>query len=357
MKQLLRFSLFLLVFISASSCSEDLAEDGTKRGVLNYVGNSKHNGKNYAVFVYSRMETIESAEQSTGYFYYWLTFTLDAETGKKIYSTDYEIGDYSGAFIGLSDQYAFFSAKNEVYAIDLFSNNKIVKPEALKALIHSKNLQIKQSIASIEVDAYRNLRVLTSAGDLYLLNRTTLKGKLIEESLKTDPAYQLSSIENFYGNTQLIGNSTLGFVLSDTTTLLIESFNPSNSYQSFLYKARHPSRQNYVEMLRNMRYEKLDSSVFLQGNIIGLSDNGLMLTYLNSLGASGSEQIGLYQLDKHAFSWSKPVQSLYDPVENSNTYTLSWNADGVSFFIGAVSNNYTPFSLVDAKTGKVKWKF
>ncbi|MDH4473823.1 MAG: hypothetical protein QE487_14555 [Fluviicola sp.] len=357
MKQLLRFSLFLLVVLSGSSCSEDLAEDGTKRGVINYVGKSKHNGKNYAVFVYSRMETIESADQSTGYFYYWLTYTLDAKTGKQVYSTEYEIGDYSGAFIGVSDQYAFFSAKDEVYAIDLYANNKIVKPVALKALIRSKNQQIKQSIARIEVDAYRNLRVITSSGDLYLLNRTTLKGKLIEDSLKTDPAYQLSFIENFYGNTQLIGNSSLGFVLSDTTTLLLESFNPSNSYQAFLHKASHPSRQNYVEMMRNMQYEKLDSAVFLQGNILGLSDNGLTLTYLNALGSSGKEYIGLYQLDKHAFRWSKPVQSLYDPVENSNTYTLSWNPDGTSFFIGAASNNYTPFSLVDAKTGKVKWKF
>lgn len=361
MKQLLRFGLFLLVGLSGSSCvqdfTENLAEDGSKRGVLNYVGNNKHSGKDYAVFVYSRMETIESAEQSTGYFYYWLTYTLDAKTGKKIYSTEYQIGDFSGTFMGVSDQYAFFSAKEEFYAIDLFSNNKIVKPNALKALIRSKNPQINQPIARIEVDAFSNLRVITSNGDLYLLNRATLKGKLIEESLKTDPDYQLSFVKNFYGTTQLIGNSTLGFVLSDTTTLLLESSNPSNSYQSFLYKASHPSRQNYLEMRRNMRYEKLDSSVFLRGNLIGLNDDGLTISYFNSLGTSGSEQIGLYQLEKHSFRWSKPVQSLYDPVENSGSYTLSWSPDGESFFIGAVSNNYTPVSLVDARTGEVKWKF
>jgi len=357
MKTLLPFFLCVLLLQLASSCSQDLAEDGTKRGTLNYAGILQNKGKEVAVFVYSRMETVESSEQSTGYFYYWITYTIDAKTGKMIHTTEYYIGDYSGNYVGCSDNYAFFTAANELYAIDLLKDNKTLKPAALKQLIGTKNPVFKQRIATLEVDTYRNLRVLTTDGDIYLINPTTLKGTLIQDGLNLESEYILYGNQAFYGTTQLIGNATLGFVLSDTTTLLMNSYDPNNTHKQYLYKASHPSRANYLEMMRHFEVQKTDSNFFLEGNIIGLKDSIVLLVYQSALGNTGVKKIGAYDLRNHQFSWTKPVKSLYTSRTGNLNYNLQWSPDGNSFFIGEVNNEYTPYSFVDARTGKIQWKF
>jgi|GEM_PF-3728200 len=357
MKTLQLLFLFGIMLLTNASCDQDIAEDGTKRGRLDYAGILQKEGKEFAVFVYSRMETVESADQSTGYFYYWMTYTLDAKTGKTIHSTEYYIGDYSGNYLGCSNNYAFFAAANELYAIDLHADNKTIKPSTLKQLIGAKNSDFKQKIANLEVDTYRNLRVLTTDGDLYLINPSTLKGELIKEGLNLQPEYVLFGNQTFYGTTQLIGNATLGFVLSDTTTLLMNSYDPTNTHKQYLYKASHPSRDNYVEMMRNFEVQKTDSTCFLEGNILGLNDSVVVVVYQTALGNKGIEKIGAYNLRNHQFSWTKPVKSLYKSATDNPSYNLQWSPDGNSFFIGEVNNEYTPYSFVDARTGKIRWKF
>jgi hypothetical protein len=351
--------LFLLGFIllNISSCEQDLAEDGTKRGKVEFTGIIKKRGKEFAVFIYSRIEKIEAQEQSTSYYYYWISYTLDVKTGKTVHSTEYYIGDFSGNYLGCSNNYAFFKASNELYAIDLHVDNKTLKQSALIKLIGANNPVLKQKIATLEVDTYRNLRVLTTEGDLYLINPSTLKGELIKDCLNLQAEYVLYSNQTFYGTTQLIGNATLGFVLSDTTTLLMNSCNPTNSHKQYIYKASHPSRDNYSEMMSKFKLQKIDSNFFLEGNILSLKDSIAVVVYQTALGKKGKKKIGAYNIHNHQFNWEKLVESLYKSADNNRNFNLQWSPDGNSFFIGEVTNEYSPYSFVDTRTGKILWEF
>lgn len=357
MNYLLSFSLLLLLFTGVASCSESVAEDGSKRGTLSFTGSVTHKNKEYFVFVYNRMEAIESADQSTGYAYYWITYTLDGATGKTVHHTQYETDGSSGNFMGACHRYAFFSADNELYAIDLHADDHTLKPDALKARIASKNPALKGNIASLEIDSYRNLRVLTTTGDLYVLHLSDLEAHLITDDLKNDPAYQLHYMKFLDGEVRMIGNANSGFALTDTTTLILNSYDPSNTHKRFLYLGTHSEPGNYLEMVRGLQLTKTDSIFFLDGSPIGVNDSLVTMTFLTALGTTGTKMIGTYHWKQHRFLWSKPASSLYTPVENSSGYTISWSQDGKSFFIGALTNDYAPFSLVDAATGKIRWKF
>ncbi|MES2555397.1 MAG: hypothetical protein V4604_04555 [Bacteroidota bacterium] len=357
MKQLLWFGLFLFVFLSNSSCNDNVAADGTKRGKLIYVGNVEKNDKEYAVFVYNRIETIESSEQSSSSFWYWLTYTVDPKTGKAVHQTEFYVDENSGMFMGVSDRYAFFLRLNGVTAIDLHKDNAIIEPEVLKKRIGSVTPGLKGNIAYIETDGYYNLRVVTKKGDIYLLNPNTLKGKPISDGLSLNPEYQLKNTLPDTGTLASISNNTYGYVINDTTSLSLEALDPNNTYKYYLYTLHHPSRKNYAEMIRGMKHEKMDSTLFLEGNMKGFKDSILTIEYSSALGSTGVKKIGAYSLKKHRFLWSKPLATLYENDDNNSYYTLYWNTDGSSFFIYAEENGYTPVSLVDTKTGKIICKF
>lgn len=357
MKQLLQFGLLLFVFLSSSSCDDDLAADGTKRGKLYYVGNVEENGKEYTVFVYNRMETIESSEQSSSTFWYWLTYTVDSKTGKIVHQTEYYVGENSGSFMGVSDKYAFFIRLNGVSAIDLHKDNTVIEPEVLKKRIGSATPPLKGNIANLETDGYYNLRAITKQGDIYLLNPTTLKGQLISDELSLQPEYQLKNTLPDYGNSTLINGRIHGYIVDDTTTIALEALDPANTHKHYLYTLHHPSRENFYEMIRGMTYEKSDSTLFLDASMTGYKDSVVTVEYLSALGSTGVKKIGAYNLKTRRFIWSKPAASLYDHTGEGDYHTLFWNSDGNSFFIYSQEYGYTPVSLVDAKTGKINWKF
>lgn len=357
MKLLLWLFAVLIILLTSSSCSEDIAEDGTKRGRLFYVGNVAKNGKEYTVFVYNRSETIESSDQSSSTFWYWLTYTIDAKTGKKIHQTEFDVDEESGSFMGVSDKYAFFSRPDGFSAIDLHKDNKVIEPKALKKRIGSRTPSLKGKIAYLETDGYYNLRVITKAGDIYLINPTTLKGKMIADGLGLKPEYQLKNTLPDYGNSTLINGRIHGYIIDDTTTLAMEAYDPANTHKYYLYTLHHPSRENFYEMVSKMTHEKSDSTVFLEGRIMGLNKSLATVEYASALGNTGVTKLGGYDLKKCRFIWSKPALSLYDHTDNKVYYTLYWNADGNSFFIFSQENGYTPVSLVNAATGKIIWKF
>ncbi len=356
MKQLRWFSILLFAFVAISSCSDDVADDGTKRGNLFFVGNVEKNGKEYTVFVYNRAETIESSEQSSGTFYYWLTYTVDTKTGKMVHQTEFYVDENSGELMGVSNKYAFFLRLNGVSAIDLHSDHQIIEPEALKQRIGNATPALKGKIAYLETKE-GNLRAVTTQGDLYLLNPTTLKGKPISDELKTQPEYLLKNTLPDYGNSVLINGRIPGYIVDDTTTIAMEALDPENTHKYYLYTLHHPSRENFYEMIKGMTHTKSDSTLFLDGNIMGLNDSVALVEYSSALGSSGVKKIGAYDLKKKRFNWSKPVMSLYDHSETAVYHTLFWNTDGNSFFIYSQENGYTPVSLVNAKTGKIIWKF
>ncbi len=356
MKQLLLLSaLFCLLF--TTSCDEDIAEDGTKRGKLFYVGNVKEKGKEYTVFVYNRYETIESADQSSATFWYWLTYTVDAKTGKIVHQTEYDVDENSGSFLGVSDNYAFFLREDGVSAINLHKDNSIIDPEALKKRIGNKTPQLKGNIAYMEVDGYNTVRVTTEKGDIFLLNPTTLKGRLISDGLNLNPEFQLKLKLVDYGNSTLINGRIHGYITNDTTTLALESYDENNTHKRYLYTLHHSSRENFYEMMKSMTQTKADSTVFLEGDMLGLNDSIVTVEYMSALGNSGVKKIGAYSLTKRKFLWSKPAKSLYEYSEMGNYYELYWTEDGNSFFIYSQENAYKPVSLVNAKTGKIIWKF
>ncbi|ASS49216.1 MAG: hypothetical protein A3D31_04190 [Candidatus Fluviicola riflensis] len=357
MKQLRWFGLFLFVLFAGSSCDDDVAADGTKRGRLFYVGNVEKNNKEYTVFVYNRYETIESSEQSSSTFWYWLTYTVDTKTGKTVHQTEFYVDENSGNFMGVSDKYAFFLRLDGVTAIDLHKDNAIIEPEMLKKRIGSVTPALKGNIASLETDGYFNLRAITKQGDIYLLNPTTLKGKPIADNLSLLPEYQLKNKLPDYGNSTLINGRIHGYIVDDTTTLALEPSDEANTHKRYLHTLHHPSRNDFYEMIKGMTQEKSDSTLFLDGNMMGLNDSIVTVEYLSALGSTGVQKIGAYNMRTHRFLWSKPVATLYDHTGAGNYHILFWNTDGKSFFIYSQENGYTPVSLVDARTGKIKWKF
>lgn len=357
MKQFLLLSAVLLLLLSVFSCSEDIAEDGTKRGTLFYVGNVQKNGKEYTVFIYNRGETIESADMSSETFWYWLTYTVDAKSGKIVHQTSYDVDDNSGNFMGISDTYAFFWKDGGVTVIDLHADNSIIGPSALKKMIGKKNEVLKGRIALMETNGNSNFVVTTTLGDIYLLNPNSLKGRPITDELELDPDYQFKLKLPDYGNSTLINGRIHGYILSDTTTLALEAYDPNNTHKHYLYKLRHPSRENFYEMVSNMTQSKLDSTVFLDASILGYKDSVILVEYLSALGNTGKKKMGSYSLKTKKYLWSKPAASLYTHEGDGSYYTLYWNTDGNSFFIYAQENGYSPVSLVNAKTGKIVWKF
>ena len=52
-KTLLHLFILLSLF-GLHACSEDIADDGTERGILRYSGSIEKNGKEFYVFVYAR---------------------------------------------------------------------------------------------------------------------------------------------------------------------------------------------------------------------------------------------------------------------------------------------------------------
>jgi len=357
MKQLLLFSSFVFLLLLGSSCAEDIAEDGTKRGRLVYIGNVKENGKEYTVFVYNRSETIESSDQGSATFWYWLTYTVDTKTGKIVRQTEYDVDEDSGSFLGISGKYAFFLRTDGVSAIDLHKDNSVIDPVALKKRIGRKTAKLKGTIAYMETDGYNSLRVTTKKGDIYLLNPTTLEGRLICDGLNLNPDFQMKLKLPDYGNSVLINGRIHCYVANDTTTLALESYDPNNTHKRFLYTLHHSSRKNFYEMIRTMTHTKADSTVFLDGSMLGLKDSVVTVEYLSALGNTGVQKIGAYSLTERKFLWSKPANSLYEYSDMGNYYVLYWNEDGNSFFIYSQENAYKPVSLVNAKTGNIIWKF
>lgn len=333
-----------------------MAKDGTKRGRIYFVGNVVNNGKEYTVFVYNRMETIESSEQSSGTYWYWLTYTVDTKTGKVVHQTEYDVDSESGNFLGISDNYAFFSRADGVSAIDLHNDNKIVKPLELNELIGKKTPALKGNIAYMEVDNL-NLKVTTKLADIYLLNPNTLTGEKATSKLSENPAYSLKSTLPDYGKSVMINGRISGYVIDDTTTLALEALNENNNHKYYFYTIHHPSRVNFLEMTKGMKHEQSDNTLFLDGNMRGLKDSVVLVESLTALGNTGVKKMSAYDLKNRKFIWSKPVLSLYDHSDNMLYYKLYWNQDGNSFFIHSDENGYTPVSLVNAQTGKIIWKF